>query len=111
MKRGNKDDAAFVTMPQVVALAKHPNIAVKVTGGPQYVTDPYPFKGLQKRYRAVYDAFGPKRMFRGTDITRMPCTWRECVTHFTEHQPWLNEADKALIMGQAIADWLGWKRA
>jgi hypothetical protein len=31
------------------------------------------------------------------------------VTHFTEHQPWLPEADKALIMGRSIADWLGWK--
>jgi predicted TIM-barrel fold metal-dependent hydrolase len=111
VNRGNKDDAAFVTMPQVVALARHPNIAVKVTGGPQYVTDGYPFKSLQKHYRAIYDAFGPKRMFWGTDITRMPCTWRECVTHFTEHQPWLGDADRALIMGQAIADWLGWKRA
>ena len=107
--RGNKDDAAFVTLPQLVALARHPNIAVKVTGGPQYVTDPYPFKSLQKRYRAIYDAFGPRRMFWGTDITRMPCTWRECVTHFTEHQPWLPESDKALIMGRSIADWLGWK--
>jgi predicted TIM-barrel fold metal-dependent hydrolase len=109
--RGNKDDAAFANMPQVVALAKYPNIAVKVTGGPQYVTDPYPFKSLQKHYRAVYDAFGPKRMFWGTDITRMPCTWRDCVTHFTEHQPWLPAADLPLIMGQAIGDWLGWKPA
>ena len=76
IKRGNKDDAAFVTMPQLLALAKHPNIAVKATGGPQYVTDPYPFKSLQKRYQAIYDAFGPRRMFWGTDITRMPCSWR-----------------------------------
>ena len=83
--RGNKDDAAFANMPQLVALAKHPNIAVKVTGGPQYVTDGYPFKSLQPRYRAIYDAFGPRRMFWGTDITRMPCTWKECVTAFTEH--------------------------
>ncbi len=74
VKRGNKDDAAFVTMPQLLALAKHPNIAVKTTGGPQYVTDPYPFKSLQKHYHAIYDAFGPRRMFWGTDITRMPCT-------------------------------------
>ena len=42
--RGNKDEAAFANMPQLVALAKHPNIAVKVTGGPQYVTDGYPWK-------------------------------------------------------------------
>jgi predicted TIM-barrel fold metal-dependent hydrolase len=110
VKRGNKDDAAFVTMPQLLALAKHPNIAVKATGGPQYVTDPYPFKSLQKRYQAIYDAFGPRRMFWGTDITRMPCSWRECVTAFTEHQPWLPDADKPLVMGRAMADWIGWKR-
>jgi predicted TIM-barrel fold metal-dependent hydrolase len=107
--RGNKDDAAFANMPQLVALAKHPNIAVKVTGGPQYVTDGYPFASLQPRYRAIYDAFGPKRMFWGTDITRMPCTWKECVSSFAE-QSWLPEADKALIMGGAMADWIGWKR-
>jgi predicted TIM-barrel fold metal-dependent hydrolase len=107
--RGNKDAAAFVTMPQVVALAKYPNIAVKVTGGPQYVSDGYPFKSLTPYYRAVYDAFGPKRMFWGTDITRMPCSWRECITHFSEHQTWLAAADLELIMGRAIVDWLGWK--
>src|SRR6478609_7367060 len=38
VRRGNKDAAAFATMPQVVALAKYPNVAVKVTGGPQYVS-------------------------------------------------------------------------
>ena len=70
--RGNKDDAAFATMPELVALARHPNVAVKVTGGPQYVTDGYPFAGLTPHYRAIYDAFGPRRMFWGTDITRMP---------------------------------------
>jgi predicted TIM-barrel fold metal-dependent hydrolase len=111
IQRGNKDAAAFAAMPQLLALARHPNIAVKVTGGPQYVSDGYPFKSLQKHYRAVYDAFGPRRMFWGTDITRMPCSWRECVTHFSEHQPWLPAADLDLIMGQAMVDWLGWKPA
>ena len=111
VNRGHKDAAAFATMPQVVALARCPNVAVKVTGGPQYVTDGYPFASLQKYYRAIYDAYGPRRMFWGTDITRMPCTWRECITHFTEHQPWLGEEDKVLIMGRAIADWIGFRRA
>src|SRR5262249_41445185 len=97
-------------MPQLLALAKYPNIAVKVTGGPQYVTDPYPFKSLQPRYKAIYDAFGPERMFWGTDITRMPCTWRECVTAFAEHQPWLSERDKSLIRGKARAEWVGGNR-
>jgi predicted TIM-barrel fold metal-dependent hydrolase len=107
--RGNKDEAAFANFPQLLALARHPNIAVKATGGPGYASDPYPFRSLQPRYRAIYDAFGPARMFWGTDITRMPCSWRECVTHFTEEQAWLPEADKALIMGRALCDWIGWK--
>ena len=110
IKRHNKDAAAFVTMPEVVALAKHPNIAVKVTGGPQYVTDGYPFTSLEPRYKAVYDAFGPNRMFWGTDITRMPCTWGECVSAFRDGLPWMPAADKALVMGDAIGDWIGWKR-
>ncbi|MCB1549443.1 MAG: amidohydrolase [Hyphomicrobiaceae bacterium] len=109
--RGNTDDAAFASLPQVLALARHANVAVKVTGGPQYVSDGYPFASLAPRYRAIYDAFGPRRMFWGTDITRMPCSWRECVTHVTEHLSWLPEADKRLVMGEAIADWLGWHEA
>jgi len=46
----------------------------------------------------------------GTDITRMPCSYRQCVTMFTEELPWLQGRDKDLVMGQAIIDWLGWKR-
>jgi len=32
----------------------------------------------------------------------MPCSWRQCVTLFTEELPWLSEADKTLIMGEAL---------
>jgi predicted TIM-barrel fold metal-dependent hydrolase len=107
--RGNKGDAAFANFQHLPPLAKHPNIAVKITGGPGYAADAYPFRSLQPRYKAIYDAFGPNRMFWGTDITRMPCSWKECVAHFTEEQPWLPEADKALIMGRALCEWIGWK--
>jgi predicted TIM-barrel fold metal-dependent hydrolase len=107
--RGNKGDAAFANFPQLLALAKHPNIAVKATGGPGYAADAYPFRSLHPRYRAIYDAFGPRRMFWGTDITRMPCSWKQCVTHFTEDLTWLPEPDKELIMGRAMCDWIGWK--
>ena len=58
----------------------------------------------------ILDAFGPQRCFWGTDITRMPCSYRQCVTRFTEELPWLQGCDKELMMGDAICDWLGWKR-
>ena len=102
-------DAAFATMHELLALAKYPNVAVKLTGGPFYANDPYPFTSLHKHYRAMYDAFGARRLFWGTDITKMPCSWRECVTHF-EAIDWIPAADKKLIMGDAVCDWLGWKR-
>lgn len=110
VRRGNLDEAAFASLPEVLALARLPNVAVKVTGGPQYVSDGYPFASLQSRYRAIHDAFGPRRMFWGTDITRMPCSWTECVTAFTEHQPWLSSADLEWVMGRGIAAWIGWAR-
>ncbi len=110
VRRGNVDDKAFASLPDVLALARHDNVAVKITGGPQYVSDGYPFASLTEHYRQIYDAFGPERMFWGTDITRMPCTWRECVTAFTEHQAWLSDDDMAAIMGGGIARWLGWWR-
>ena len=110
VRRGNLDEAAFASLPEVLALAKFPNVAVKTTGGPQYVSGPFPFASLQDRYQAIYDAFGPRRMFWGTDITRMPCSWRDCVSAFAEHQPWLPSEDAPWIMGRAIAQWIGWER-
>ena len=66
---------------------------------------------MQTYLRQIYDAFGPHRMFWGTDITKMPCSWRQCVTMFTEELPWLGEQDKRLVMGDALCAWWGWDRA
>ena len=106
-----KDAAAMAHMPALLALAKHPNVAVKATGLPGYSAEPYPFATMQGYLRQVFDAFGPERVFWGTDITKMPCSWRACVTMFTEELPWLGAADKRLIMGAAVRAWWGWPAA
>jgi hypothetical protein len=49
-------------------------------------------------------------MFWGTDITKMPCSWRQCVTMFTEELPWLKGRDLELVMGEALCAWWGWER-
>jgi predicted TIM-barrel fold metal-dependent hydrolase len=105
-----KDDAAMTHMPQLVALAKFPNVAVKATGAPGYASGAYPFRSMHPWLRQIYDSFGPHRMFWGTDITKMPCPWRQCVTMFTEELPWLSQQDKRLIMGEALCTWWGWDR-
>ncbi len=106
-----KDSEAMTHMPELLALAKFPNVAVKATGAPGYSSEAYPFPAMHIYLRQIFDAFGPNRMFWGTDITKMPCSWRQCAAMFTEELPWLNDTDKRLIMGEAICEWWGWKRS
>ena len=113
-KGGNtrlKDAAAMTHMPELLKLARLPNVAVKATGAPGYSSEAYPFPAMHTWLRQIYDAFGPERMFWGTDISKMPCSWRECITMFTEELPWLSAEDKRLIMGAAICAWWGWDGA
>jgi predicted TIM-barrel fold metal-dependent hydrolase len=104
------DDAAFANLGEMLALARYPNVAVKLSGAPSYSSQPYPYRNIHQYIRQIFDAFGPQRCFWGTDITRMPCSYRQCVTMFTEELSWLQGRDKELVMGDAICDWLGWKR-
>jgi predicted TIM-barrel fold metal-dependent hydrolase len=106
---GVKDDAAWESLPEMLALARYPNVAVKATGAPSYSSQPYPYRNIHDPLRRIYDAFGPARLFWGTDITRMPCSWRQCVSLFTEELPWLRGRDQELVMGRAVCEWLGWK--
>ena len=103
-----KDDAAFADLPHLLALAKRPNVAAKASALPCFSTDPYPYRNIHGYIRQVFEAFGPKRLFWGTDITRLPCTYRQAVTMFTEELPFLSESDKEWVMGKGLCEWLGW---
>jgi predicted TIM-barrel fold metal-dependent hydrolase len=106
-----KDHAAMTHIPELLKLAKLPNVAVKATGAPGYSAEAYPYPAMQGYLRRIYDAFGPNRVFWGTDITKMPCSWRQCATMFTEELPWLKGRDLELVMGEALCAWWGWNRA
>jgi len=107
---GGTDEAAFANLGEMLTLATYPNVAVKLSGAPSYSSHPYPYRNIHPYLRQIFDAFGPQRCFWGTDITRMPCSYRQCVTMFTEELSWLQGRDKELVMGDAICDWLGWRR-
>ena len=106
-----KDNAAMAHMPDLLALARLPNVAVKATGAPGYSSGAYPFRSMHTYLKQIFDAFGPERMFWGTDISKMPCSWRDCVAMFTEELPWLSGRDLELVMGEAVRAWWGWGRA
>jgi predicted TIM-barrel fold metal-dependent hydrolase len=106
--RHAQDEKAFADLPDLLALARYPNVAVKASGAPGYSSAPWPYRNIHPYLKQIFDAFGPARMFWGTDITRMPCSWRQCVTMFTEELPWLKGKDLELVMGRGLCEWIRW---
>ena len=83
---------------------------MKVSALPCFSSEPYPFRNLNDPLRRVIEAFGPRRCFWGSDLSRMleHCTYRQGVTHFTEELPWLKGQDLEKVMGRALTKWIGW---
>jgi L-fuconolactonase len=92
----------------LLKFARLENVAVKASCLPCYVDEPYPFPTLHPQIRRVVEAFGPERVFWGTDLSQLPCPYRQAVTLFTEELDFLSTSDKEWIMGRAIARWLNW---
>jgi len=103
-----RDDACFADLDELLALARHPNLAVKMSSAPCYSTEPYPFANIKPYLRRIFDAFGPKRAMWGSDYTRLPCTYGECVDHFRHELDFLGAEDKRWVLGETAATLLHW---
>jgi predicted TIM-barrel fold metal-dependent hydrolase len=112
-----QDAQAAAVMERTAALADCPNVYVKVSSVPLYSSEPYPYRNLHAPLRRLIAAFGPKRSFWGTDITRLwaraprECTYQQCVTLFTEELDFLSADDLEWVMGRGIVECLGWRNA
>ena len=98
------------TIDQSAALAKYPNVSVKLSSVPLLSTEPYPFRDVTPHIKRLFDAYGPRRCHWGTDVTNSfnKATYRQRLTHFTEALNFLSEDDKDWIMGRSIMERLGW---
>jgi hypothetical protein len=47
-------------------------------------------------------------MFWGTDLSILPCSYKQSIAMFTEEMPWLSSEDLEWIMGRGISKWLRW---
>ncbi len=103
-----KDTHAFEGFEKLLLLARHPNVAVKASALPVFTSDPYPYRNTHKYIERTCEAFGPRRMFWGSDLSRLPCTYRQCITLFTEELEWLSKEDLQWIMGRGLNEYLGW---
>jgi predicted TIM-barrel fold metal-dependent hydrolase len=108
--RTNKITAIPAAIDQAVALAKFPNVSVKLSGAPGNSLEPYPFRDMTVYLQRLFDAYGPERCYWGTDITNSfaKASYRQRVTHFTEELGFLSESDKDWVMGRGILARLKW---
>ena len=95
---------------QTVALAKYPNVSVKLSAAPNSSAEAYPFNDFNPHIRRLFDAYGPQRCYWGTDMTNGygKATYKQRITHFTEELKFLSEEDKDWVMGRAILARLKW---
>lgn len=106
---GRKDDEAFADLDKLLALARHPGVAVKVSSVPCYTTEAFPFANVDKHLKRIHEAFGARRMLWGTDYTRLPVPYRDAARHAREGMPFLSASDREWVVGRACAEWVGWK--
>jgi predicted TIM-barrel fold metal-dependent hydrolase len=100
---------AFVDFDDLLRLARLANVAVKATCLPAYSAGARPWADVTPYLRRAFDAFGPRRLFWGSDLSRLPCPYGELVDFFRDGLPWLGGDDRDEVMGRALLRWLDWR--
>ena len=100
--------AAWDSIGTTVSLARFPKVHVKVSSAPNFSTEAYPHRDIQPFLRRLYDAYGPQRLFWGSDFTRLRGTYADCLRMFREDLDFLSADDREWITGRGIAEALRW---
>ena len=59
------------TFPDLLALARYPNVNVKLCGAPLLSEGAYPYDDVWPKLEQLFEAFGVERVMWGSDYTRM----------------------------------------
>ena len=96
-------------LPKVLALAAHPNIAIKISGACTLSHEPFPYKDIWDPLGRIFDAFGLNRCMWGTDWTRAVAllTYQQGVDAFRVTDR-LSDSDRATLMGDTLARVYNW---
>ena len=100
---------AWADLPKLLALAAHPNIAVKISGACTLSHEPFPYKDIWDPLFRVFDAFGLNRCMWGTDWTRAVklLTYKQGVEAFRVTDR-LSDSDRATLMGETLSRVYNW---
>ena len=96
----------------MLARAKRPNAAIKVSGACTLSHEPYPFADIWDPLARIFDAWGLDRCLWGTDWTRaaVMCDYAKSVDACRD-TPRLTAAEKDMLMGGACARVYNWSPA
>ncbi len=99
----------FAALPQVLALAALPNVAIKITGACTLSHQPYPYKDIWDPLGRIFDAWGLDRCLWGTDWTRAVglLTYQQGVDAFRVTDR-LSDSDRETLMGGTLRRVYGW---
>jgi predicted TIM-barrel fold metal-dependent hydrolase len=103
-------DDPFGNLPAVLELAKHENVAIKVSGVCTLSREKYPFADIWDPLWRVFDAYGFDRCMWGTDWTRA-CdflSFGQAAEAFRRHER-LTQSERAALMGGTLRSIYNWR--
>jgi L-fuconolactonase len=88
------------TLPSVLALARHPNVYIMLSGQYAFSRLPFPYDDLTPTVRALFDAYGPQRMFWASDhpLIALNPGYDRLIELPSRHLPSLSIRDLEMIM-------------
>ena len=102
----------FADLPKVLALAAHPNLAIKITGACTLSHEPFPYPDIWEPLGRIFDAFGLERCLWGTDWTRAVAllSYAQGVEAFRVTDR-LSPSERETLMGGALTRIYKWAPA
>ena len=99
----------FADLPAVLALAKSPNVVLKITGACTLSHQPFPYKDIWDPLARIFDAWGLDRCLWGTDWTRAVglLTYKQGVDAFRVTDR-LSDSERETLMGGTLRRVYGW---
>jgi predicted TIM-barrel fold metal-dependent hydrolase len=100
-----RDEEIDAPIRELAVFADVPNVVVKATALPGYVSDAYPYPSLAPRLRLLFDTLGRDRVLWASDLTRVPRPYRD-ITTFAADLGVLTDDELRSFMGAGLAAWL-----
>lgn len=104
---GHVDADVESEVRHLLELADEPGVCVKASALPCFSTEPFPHPALLEPVKSAIRAFGPERVFWGSDLSRLPGRYSDAVRMVREHLG-LDQAEVDQVLGRSLLGWLGW---